>query len=115
MRTAHRSPTLTSISGMIPWLLKLATWMLARGLNMPEPLLHHTGVFVFARVAASRTASAGRSAQAACCVTSGTSAADRGADFSIAPNKAAKGQDVYSAAGCLHAEIQEARRDTGTG
>ena len=52
MRTAHRSPTLTSISGMIPWLLKLATRMLARGLNVPESLLHHTGVFVFARVAA---------------------------------------------------------------
>ena len=52
MRTAHRSATVTSISGVIPWLLELATRMLARGLNMPEPLLHHTGVFVFAQVAA---------------------------------------------------------------
>lgn len=55
MRTTHRSPPLTSISGMIPWLLKLATRMLARGLNMPEPLVHHTGVFVFAQVAAFET------------------------------------------------------------
>ena len=52
MRTSDRSPTLTSIPEMIPWLLKLATRMLARGLNMPEPLLHHTGMFVFAQVAA---------------------------------------------------------------
>ena len=40
---------------MIPWLLNLATRMLARGLNMPEPLVHHTGVFVFAQVAAVET------------------------------------------------------------
>ena len=35
---------------MIPWLLNLATRLLARSLNMPEPLLHDTGVFVFAQV-----------------------------------------------------------------
>jgi hypothetical protein len=51
MRT-DRSPILTSIPEMFPWLLKLATRMLARSLNMPEPMLHHTGMFVFARVAA---------------------------------------------------------------
>jgi hypothetical protein len=34
----------------IPWMLNLATRLLARGLNMPEPLVHHTGVFVFAQV-----------------------------------------------------------------
>ena len=28
----------------------LAVWVLARSLNMPEPLVHHTGVFVFAQV-----------------------------------------------------------------
>ena len=46
----HRSPirSLDVDLGMIPWLLKLATQMLACGLNMPEPLVHHTGVFVFA-------------------------------------------------------------------
>ena len=52
MRPTDRSPTSISIPEMIPWLLKLATRMLARSLNMPEPLLHHTGMFVFARVAA---------------------------------------------------------------
>jgi hypothetical protein len=35
---------------MIPWMLNLATRMLARILNMPEPLVHNTGVFVFAHV-----------------------------------------------------------------
>jgi hypothetical protein len=34
------------------WTLRLATRMTARSLNMPEPLLHDTGVFVFAHVAA---------------------------------------------------------------
>ena len=37
---------------LIPWLLNLATWALARSLNMPEPLVHDTGVFVFAQVQA---------------------------------------------------------------
>ena len=43
-RTSTFSP-----ANMIPWLLNLATRMLARSLNMPEPLLHTTGVFVFAQ------------------------------------------------------------------
>lgn len=34
------------------WALRLATRMTARSLNMPEPLLQHTGAFVFAHVAA---------------------------------------------------------------
>ena len=46
-RTSTFSP-----AGMIRWLLNLATRMLARALNMPEPLLHTTGVFVFAHVQA---------------------------------------------------------------
>ncbi|MBR1146803.1 hypothetical protein JQ567_26270 [Bradyrhizobium sp. AUGA SZCCT0431] len=29
---------------------KLAVWVLARSLNMPEPLVHDTGVFVVAQV-----------------------------------------------------------------
>ncbi|MDB5611623.1 MAG: hypothetical protein JWP25_8523 [Bradyrhizobium sp.] len=37
---------------MIPWLLNLATRMLARSLNMPEPVVHNTGVLVFAHVQA---------------------------------------------------------------
>ena len=34
----------------IPWTLNLATWLLARSLNMPEPVVHDTGVFVFVQV-----------------------------------------------------------------
>ena len=37
---------------LIPWLLNLAIWVLARSLNMPEPLVHHTGAFVVAQVQA---------------------------------------------------------------
>ncbi|MBR1199088.1 hypothetical protein JQ634_07940 [Bradyrhizobium sp. AUGA SZCCT0240] len=29
---------------------RLAVWVLARSLNMPEPLVHDTGVFVVAQV-----------------------------------------------------------------
>lgn len=34
----------------IPWMLNLTTWLVARSLNMPEPVVHDTGVFVFAQV-----------------------------------------------------------------
>ena len=34
----------------IPWTLNLATRLVARSLNMPEPVVHDTGVFVFAQV-----------------------------------------------------------------
>ena len=34
----------------IPWTLNLATWLLARSLNMPEPVVHDAGVFVFVQV-----------------------------------------------------------------
>jgi hypothetical protein len=51
MSTISRPSTFTP-AGMIPWMLNLATRMLARILNMPEPLVHHTGVFVFAHVQA---------------------------------------------------------------
>jgi hypothetical protein len=40
------------VAGLAPWLLKLVTRLLARSLNMPEPLVHSTGVFVFAQVQA---------------------------------------------------------------
>lgn len=49
--TSRRAPS-PSISGSMPWLLHLAIQLLARVLNMPEPLLHDTGIFVFARVKA---------------------------------------------------------------
>lgn len=34
------------------WALRLSTRMAARSLNMPEPLLHGAGMFVFAHVQA---------------------------------------------------------------
>jgi hypothetical protein len=50
MSTLSRSSP--SASGKFAWLLNLATWLLARSLNMPEPLVHNTGVFVFVHVQA---------------------------------------------------------------
>jgi hypothetical protein len=44
-----------SPASILPWMLNLATRILARSLNMPEPLVHHTGVFVFAHVQAVET------------------------------------------------------------
>ena len=49
MRTLSRPSTFASAS-IMPWLLNLATRMLARSFNMPEPLLYSTGAFVFAQV-----------------------------------------------------------------
>ena len=37
---------------VLPWAVAFATRMLARSLNMPEPLLHSTGDYVVARVTA---------------------------------------------------------------
>lgn len=50
--SSFRRPSTFTPAGMLPWLLHLATRMLARSLNMPEPLVHNTGVFVFAQVQA---------------------------------------------------------------
>jgi hypothetical protein len=49
MTTLSRPGTL-SAAALLPWMLKLATRLLASSLNMPEPLLHTTGVFMFAHV-----------------------------------------------------------------
>jgi len=38
------------VAAAIPWTLHLATWLLARSLNIPQPLVHNTGVFVFVQV-----------------------------------------------------------------
>ena len=54
MRTPSRFSTF-SPAGAIPWLLNLATRMLACALNMPEPVVQNTGVFVFAHVQAVET------------------------------------------------------------
>jgi hypothetical protein len=51
-RPAHRTTATSPHAEAFNWALRLATRMTARSLNMPEPLLRHTGVFVFAHVAA---------------------------------------------------------------
>jgi hypothetical protein len=43
---------LPAATELLPWFLNLATWLLARSLNMPEPLVHAAGLFVFVRVQA---------------------------------------------------------------
>ena len=49
MTTPSRSTTTTAVTA---WLLKLTTRFLAHSLNMPEPLLHHTGALICTRVKA---------------------------------------------------------------
>jgi hypothetical protein len=55
MTTASRPNSFSIAANLIPWLLNLATRLLARILNMPEPLVHNTGVFVFVHVQAVET------------------------------------------------------------
>ena len=52
MTAPSRTSTFSSAAGMVAWLSNLATRVLARALNMPEPLVRTTGVFVFAQVQA---------------------------------------------------------------
>jgi hypothetical protein len=54
MPTLSRSSTL-SIASLGSWLLNLASRMLACSLNMPEPLVQNTGIFVFVHVQAVET------------------------------------------------------------
>jgi hypothetical protein len=51
-------PGALSSSTIIQWLVGLATWLAARSLNMPEPLVHATGILVFAHVQAFETRAA---------------------------------------------------------
>ncbi|MBR1204165.1 hypothetical protein JQ562_02780 [Bradyrhizobium sp. AUGA SZCCT0051] len=39
-----------ALAVLIPWLVHLATWLVARSLNMPQPIVHATSMFVFAQV-----------------------------------------------------------------
>jgi hypothetical protein len=39
-----------ALAVLIPGMLNLAIWALARSLNMPEPVVHDTTVFVVAQV-----------------------------------------------------------------
>ncbi len=43
---------LPAAAELLPWMLNLATWLLARSLNMPEPLVHAVGLVVLVRVQA---------------------------------------------------------------
>lgn len=52
MSTPTRPDTFSIAAAAIPWMLNLATRLLARILNMPEPLVHDTGVFLFTHVQA---------------------------------------------------------------
>jgi hypothetical protein len=38
-----------SLTVLIPWMSNLAIWALARAFNMPEPLVHEAGDFMFAK------------------------------------------------------------------
>lgn len=42
----------TLADSLLPWTMTFATWMLARSLNMPEPLVHSTGDYFVAQVLA---------------------------------------------------------------
>jgi hypothetical protein len=41
-----------ALSGLLAWLLNVSTRLVAQALNMPEPLVHSTGVYVFVQVQA---------------------------------------------------------------
>jgi hypothetical protein len=57
MSTLHRPDDVPS-SAIIQWLIGLATWLVARSFNMPEPLVYSTGILVFAHVQAIETRAA---------------------------------------------------------
>jgi hypothetical protein len=79
----YRSATThPAVIGAGRWSLRLAMCLLARALNMPEPLLHSTGAFVFAQVQATEARAAKPSARSACCASFGRDARRR-ADRSI--------------------------------
>jgi hypothetical protein len=56
--TMSTLPQPGAASAIIQWLIGLAIWFLARSLNMPEPLVHSTGVLVVAHVQAIETRAA---------------------------------------------------------
>ena len=56
MTTPNRSSF--QLAAILPWLISLGVWLLARSLHMPEPLVHSAGLFVFAQVQAAETRAA---------------------------------------------------------
>jgi hypothetical protein len=57
MSTPSR-PLTFHLAAVLAWLFGLGVWMLARSLNMPEPLVHSAGVLLFAQVQAAETRAA---------------------------------------------------------
>ena len=58
MSPLSRSSAFSTVAGIMPWLLHLATRVLACSLNMPEPLVHSAGILLFAQVQAAETRAA---------------------------------------------------------
>jgi hypothetical protein len=56
--TMTRPNRLFQPAAILPWLVSLGVWLLARSLHMPEPLVHSAGLFVFAQVQAAETRAA---------------------------------------------------------
>jgi hypothetical protein len=56
MTTNRSNPS--QAAAILPWLVSLGVWMLARSLHMPEPLVHSAGVLLFAQVQAVETRAA---------------------------------------------------------
>jgi hypothetical protein len=57
MSTPTRPSSFQS-AAIIPWLLSLGVWLLARSLSMPEPLVLSAGVLLFAQVQAAESRAA---------------------------------------------------------
>jgi hypothetical protein len=43
---------LPAAAALLPWVVSLATWLLARALNMPTPLVQASAIFLFLRIQA---------------------------------------------------------------
>jgi len=58
MRTHPGPGSPFSAETIVLWMLNLATWLVARSLQLPEPVVHSTGALVFAQVQAAETKAA---------------------------------------------------------
>lgn len=43
---------LPAAADLLPWLVSLVTWLVARALNVPAPLVQAAGIFMFLRIQA---------------------------------------------------------------
>jgi hypothetical protein len=58
MTSRFKSSTFASVEAIACWALGLAIRLVARSLQMPEPLVHTTGAYMFAQVQAVETRAA---------------------------------------------------------